>query len=75
MSLTKLDSYDYDILPGIVSIKVDSTTDSIMVDILSELDKSNGRMYVEGCYYLFTGYEIVSLNGAIYLDLKVTITN
>lgn len=75
--LTKLDAYDYEILPGVVRIKVDSTHDPTLVDIMSELERSKGYMYVEGNYYLNYDYEVYSErrpNGAVYLDLKVVQT-
>ena len=72
--LTKLDTYDYVALPGVIQVSLTGTNDPILVDILSELDKSNGKIYVEGCYYLFLGYEIHNVQGHTVLDLQVVET-
>lgn len=75
--LTKLDAYDYQILPGVVRVRVDSTHDPTLVDILSELERSNGYLYVEGHYYLNYDYAVVTErhpNGETFLDLKVVQT-
>lgn len=74
MVLTKLDMYDYFILPGVVQVSLTGTNDPILVDILSELDKSNGRLYVEGHYFLFIGYNIHTTDDKTYLDLQVVET-
>ncbi len=73
MSLAKLDIYEYRLLPGIIQIAIDGTNDPIIVDILSEIDRTNGRVYVEGRYFMMTGYELVN-NGTTYLNLEVTTT-
>lgn len=70
--LTKLDSYDYYLLPGVVQIELASTKDPTLVDILSELDKTNGRMYVEGHYYILVGHEVIKAGNKTYLNLQVT---
>lgn len=75
MNLTKLDIYDYEILPGVIKIRVESTKDPTMVDILSDIDRSNGRIYVEGQYFLMAGSDIETQRhpGApVYLNLHVT---
>ena len=73
-NLAKLDSYPYYILPGIISIELERSNDPIQVDILSEIDRSNGRIYLDGNYYITTGNECVNVRGKWYLDLKVTLT-
>lgn len=73
-SLTKLDSYNYFVLPGVIQVLITGNTDPILVDILSEIDRSNGKIYLEGCYYLFLGHEIYSTGGRTYLELKVVET-
>lgn len=69
--LAKLDLYDYFMLPGVVQIRLDGTNDPILVDILSEIDRFEGRIYVEGYYFLMDGYEIVNDGTAVYLNLHV----
>lgn len=71
-SLAKLDCYEYFILPGVVQILLDSTKDPIMVDILSEIERANGRVYVEGKYFLMMGYNVHTTGGKTYLDLTVS---
>lgn len=73
MSLTKLDTYEYRLLPGVIQIAIEGTNDPIIVDILSEIDRSNGRVYVEGQYFIMTGYELIN-HGITYLNLEVTTT-
>lgn len=73
MSLTKLDNYEYRLLPGIIQIAIEGNNDPIIVDILSEIDRSNGRVYVEGLYFVLTGYELIN-DGVTYLNLEVTTT-
>lgn len=73
--LAKLDTYDYCILPGVIQIALDCSSDPAMVDILSDIDRSNGKIYVEGRYFLMAGYELYtdhSPNSTTYLNLKVT---
>lgn len=52
-NLTRLDSYDYLVLPGVVRIKIISSSDPILVDILSEISNSNDLFYLDGRYYNF----------------------
>ena len=73
-NLAKLDCYPYHILPGIISIELERSNDPIQVDILSEIDRANGRIYLDGNYYISTGTECVNVRGKWYLDLKVTLT-
>jgi len=72
MGMTKLDAYNYEIIPGIIRIHIDGTTDPDLVDIFSEIDTSEGRIYVEGRRYLYLGnYHIQPYNGKAYVDLDV----
>lgn len=73
-ALAKLDMYNYFILPGVIQVSLTGTNDPIMVDILAEVEQSNGKIYVEGCYYLFLGWEVVRTSGKAYLELKVVET-
>lgn len=75
MELTKVDAYDYTLIPGVVQVYLEGTNDPTLVDILSELDRSNGRLYVEGQYFLYTGYDIVKHQGSTFLNLSVTTIN
>lgn len=75
MPLTKIDMYDYIVLPGIIQISLDGTNDPIMVDILSEIDNSRGKIYADGSYYEFLGYKIYNQNERAFLDLEVVQTN
>jgi len=75
MALAKLDIYDYFVLPGVIQIQVERTNDPTLVDILSEVDRANGRIYLEGHYYIMHGHEIHTTNGKTYLDLRVTETD
>ena len=70
--LAKLDTYEYRLLPGVIRIALDRTNDPIIVDILSEIDRANDRVYVEGQYFMMYGYDVYSVNGRVYLDLEVT---
>lgn len=76
--LAKLDSYDYEILPGKINVLMESNNDPRMVDILSEIDRSNGRIYVEGQYFLLvdSGIQTWRHPGTpVYLVLYVTKTD
>lgn len=76
MGLAKLDCYHYHILPGVVQIELAGTTDPSLVDILSEIDCNNGRVYVEGQYFLMTDHcTYLGSNGKTYLNLSVTTLN
>lgn len=72
--LAKLDIYDYEILDNVIRIRMNGTNDSTMVDILSEIDRYRGRVYVEGQYFTYLDSE-VTVEGlgrsAVYLDLHV----
>ena len=73
INLAKLDSYEYEILPGVVRIDILDSSDPILVDILSEIENSNDIFYLEGRYYSFLGdYDIVdNLDNKWYLELSV----
>jgi hypothetical protein len=72
MNLTKLDKYDYELLQGIIRIRLVGTNDPDLVDIMSEINRSMGRIYVEGRYYSYSdNYRIYSAHGESYIDLYV----
>jgi hypothetical protein len=71
MELAKLDAYDYTILPGVIQIRISSTNDPDLVDIMSEITRSN-KIYIDGLYYRYLDrYEIVKQWQDIYLELHV----
>lgn len=75
MSLAKMDLYDYLILPGIIRIALSATNDPTLVDILSEIELANGRIYADGCYYNFLGYQIYTQDGNVFMELEVVETH
>lgn len=73
--LVKLDAYDYMILPGIIRIRLDCSNDPISVDILSELSRTDNKIYVEGYYYSYLdNYRVYSDNGDSFMELDVVRT-
>lgn len=75
MGLTKLDAYDYVISPGVIRIHINGINDPALVDILSEIQQSRGKIYVEGYYFLYLDrYEIRNLGKDSYIDLEVVQT-
>ena len=74
-NIAKMDLYEYSLLPGVIRIKTSGNNDPILVDILSEIDLSNGRVYVEGDHYIFVDYEIMRDDNGSYIDLKVVNAN
>ena len=73
--LAKLDNYDYDIRSGLIRIKLSGTNDPDLVDIMSEIDRSNGRIYVEGRYFNYLNYRIDTEFGQPFIDLSVDETS
>mgnify|MGYP006355747037 CR=1 FL=1 len=72
MGLTKLDVYDYTILPGIIRIHINGTNDPVLVDIMSEITHTNGHIYVEDLYYTYLDrYEVFNNGIESYIDLAV----
>lgn len=53
MKLAKLDSYDYELLPGVIRININGPTDPDIVDIMSEIQATDGRIYVEGYHFSY----------------------
>jgi hypothetical protein len=67
--VTILDEYDCVVMSDRIRISIDSTRDPSLVDIMSELHESNGNIYFDGAYYMFSGdYDIQNIDGC-YLDL------
>lgn len=72
MTWTKLDRYDYTILDGLIRIRLSGTNDPDLVDIMSEINRSDGRIYIEGERFLYLdGYEILNRGSNAYLELVV----
>lgn len=70
--IAKLDMYDYLVLPGVIRVKLSSSSDPILVDILSEISNSYDLIYIEGLFYNFLDeYEIFSENGIHWLEISV----
>lgn len=71
-SLTKLDNYDCIVLPGVIRIALFNSIDPSVVDILSEIRLTYGRIYVEDNYYQYLDDHTIHSNfGKWYLDLDV----
>lgn len=51
--LAKLDAYNYELFPGVIRINVNGTNDPDIVDIMSEITRSRGNIYVEGNRYSY----------------------
>lgn len=72
MGYTKLDVYDYVILPGTIRIGIADGNDPVLVDILSELTMTSGRVYVEGMRFQYLDqYHIEIKEGESFIDLSV----
>lgn len=72
MGLAKLDAYDYMLLPGVIRIHVSGTRDPDLVDILSEINRYEGRIYVEGQRFKYLdNYRLVGDSGDAYMELDV----
>jgi hypothetical protein len=71
--LAKLDRYDYRIVPDKIRIKLTRTNDPILVDILSEIHNSDGKIYVDGHFYSYLGtHQIVTRRNNVFLELHVS---
>lgn len=72
MKVTKLDAYDYSIHEGYISIRLASTNDPDLVDIMSELNRSKGKIYVEGHRFLYLdNYRLFSTGSESFIELDV----
>lgn len=69
MKLTKLDNYEYTMLPGIIRISIDGANDPDLVDILSEISRSDGNIYLDGMYFKYLDRHEVT---DTHIDLYVT---
>lgn len=72
MEWTKLDRYDCEVLPGVISIKLIGRNDPDLVDIMSEIDRSDGKIYLDGKRYFYMNrYEILGRGRGTIIDLYV----
>lgn len=72
LKLAKLDGYNYMIYPGLIRIFVTSMNDPDMGDILTEIDRADGRIYVEGLYLQYSGdCRVVDVEDKTYIDIYV----
>lgn len=73
METSKLDIYDYEVLPGVIRIGISGVSDPILVDILSEIEQVNGSIYVDGFNYQYLNIYDIVINSDIgsYLELSV----
>ena len=72
MEWTKLDRYNCEVLPGIISVKLCGTNDPDLVDIMSEIDRSGGKIYLDGKRYEYlNNYKIGGIGRDSYIDLYV----
>lgn len=70
MKMVKLDRYDYELLPGIIRISLSGENDPDLVDIMSELNRANGRIYVEEKRFSYLDYyQIMTDEHGSYIDL------
>ena len=73
MEWTKLDSYDYQLFPGVISIRLIGRNDPDLVDIMSEINRSNGKIFVEGRRFMYDDkYQIVGRGRNSCIDIYVT---
>lgn len=72
MKVAKLDAYNYSLLPGIIRIQVSGTNDPDLVDIMSEISRANGKIYIEGLRYMYMDdYRIFNRGAYAFVELEV----
>lgn len=74
LKLAKLDAYDYTLDEGVIRIRLNSATDPSLVDIMSEINQAENRIYVEGLRFIYKGtHRILNRGGIeIYVELDVS---
>lgn len=73
MKVAKLDAYDYSLLPGIIRIRVSATNDPDLTDIMSEIRRADGKIYIEGLRYTYLNdYKIFNRGSYAFLELQVS---
>lgn len=73
-TVTKLDSYDIMLLPGSMRVTLDSMSDPVALDILSELEEGNGVIFYDGLTYSYLDNYMMHNdinNNEHYLELYV----
>lgn len=72
MSLAKLDAYDYSLEPGVIRIQLTGTNDPDLVDIMSEINRAHGKIYIEGLRYTYmNNYRIFNRGLSAFVELDV----
>lgn len=72
MKVTKLDSYDYEIESGVIRIFLSGMNDPDQVDIMSELNRTDGRIYVEGRRFIYLdNYRVRKHRTRTFMELDV----
>lgn len=72
MNVAKLDAYDYSLFPGVIRIGLNGTNDPDLVDIMSEISRANGKIYIEGLRYTYmNNYRIFNRGLGAYVELDV----
>lgn len=72
MEWTKLDNYKCTVLPGIISVELIGRNDPDLVDIMSEINRSEGKIYLDGKRYLYMDRYVIGGRGkSSYIDLYV----
>lgn len=72
MEVAKLDAFDYSLTPGKIRIHLKGTNDPDLVDILSEIERANGKIYIEGIRYTYLDYRIFNRGINCYVELHVS---
>lgn len=69
----RLDSYDYRLVnPHLIHIYVESVSDVIVADIVTDINSHYGKIYLEGSYYKFISSGIVkTMSDVVILELNV----
>lgn len=70
---SRLDSYDYRLVnPNLIHIYVESVSDVIVADIVTDINSHYGKIYLEGSYYKFISSGIVkTMSDVVILELNV----
>lgn len=68
----KLDYYNCEVSNGRIKVQVDGLTDPDLVDIMSEIDRCEGRIYLDGRRYRYMNdYELYTSDELAYMELVV----
>ena len=74
-SRARLDSYDYHVVPDPiyrkVRIAVNSMTDIRISDITTDINSSDGHIYLEGKNYIYLTSFMVQHDGQWYLEISM----